>query len=107
MAGGIDSIKKVQAAEERAKGIVEHAARKRDAEVAKAEEEAAALLKASERESEGIRQKAFERANAEIAIREKGEREKIKSLVSRISKLKLSQKRLAIVADQMAKEIVS
>ena len=32
MAGGIDSIKKVQAAEERAKGIVEHAARKRDAD---------------------------------------------------------------------------
>ena len=43
MAGGIDSIKKVQAAEERAKGIVEHAARKRDAEVAKAEEGAIIL----------------------------------------------------------------
>ena len=87
--------------------MVSRAELKGNSEITKAEEEAAAILKASEKESESVREQILERARAEIAANTKAEREKIKSLVSRISKLTLSEKRLKEVAEKIAKEIVS
>ena len=103
----LDSIKRVNRAEEDAKALLEHSEAEKGRRISEAERKAALILAAADKEAKEIREKELSATTGEIEARKRSGQAEIKSLSSRIAKMKLSRARLESISKKLAGSLLS
>jgi vacuolar-type H+-ATPase subunit H len=103
----MDSIKRVQAAESKAKEIVAKAHAAAEAKIEAAKIQAQKLVAAAEEDALALRMKAEKERSLNIDAYKAAEAKRIDALSGRISKIKISAVEMERIAEEIAKETLA
>jgi vacuolar-type H+-ATPase subunit H len=103
----MDSISKVQTAEQKAKETIAKAQADGQAKISTAKRKAQEILSDCEKEILSMREKAQKDAASQVESYKAGESKRISSISARISKIKISNAELSRIAEEVAKDILS
>ena len=103
----MDSIKKVQIAEQKAKETIAKAQAESQTRIASAHKKAGEIVSAGENDAEELRKKMSSEMSSKLEDYKAAEAKRISALSAKISKIKIPNAEIGRIADEVVKDILS